>query len=219
MKILLSVAALLAMTAGSAIAQQNSALQPGDVWFLLQSKAVQNGLGLSNEVASKLDSLRADSRTALLTKYQEAGLNLREFPFRDSPEKLQKHQDLGKQNNEEFGQQGKELLTADQYQRLQQIHFQYRLRKTAETALLAPAVASELKLTDDQTQTLRDQLRKFSQSIPTFVGTNFQDHRDEYNAMAIDLLTAEQKVVLDKLKGNDVDLSSFFPKTTLFKRN
>lgn len=219
MKILLSVAVLLAMAAGSAIAQQKSMLQPGDVWFLLQAKAVQNDLEVGDEVASQLNALRTDSRAALEKKYQDADINPRDFPFRDSPEKLRKHQDIGKQNNDEFGQKGTELLTADQYQRLQQIHFQYRLRQTAETALLAPAVASELKLTDDQTQTLRDQLRKFSQSIPSFVGTNFQDHRDEYNATAIALLTAEQKVVLDKLKGNNVDLSGFFPRGIMSKRN
>ena len=219
MKILLSVAALLAMTVGSAIAQQKGTPQPGDVWFLLQAKAVQNDLVVSDEVASKLISLRVDSRAALEKKYQDAGVNPRDFPFRDSPEKLRKHQDIGKKNNDEFGQKGKELLTADQYKRLQQIHFQYRLRQNAEMALLASDVASELKLTDDQTQTLKAQLRKFTQSIPSFAGTNFQDHRDEYNTKAIEVLTAEQKETLDKLKGNDLDLSGFFPRTTLFKRN
>ena len=64
MKILLSVAVLLAMTAGSAIAQQKATLQPGDVWFLLGAKAVQNDLEVSDEVASKLNSLSADARAA-----------------------------------------------------------------------------------------------------------------------------------------------------------
>jgi hypothetical protein len=219
MKILLSVAAVLVMTAGSAIAQQKSTPQPGNVWFLLKAKAVQNDLGFSDEVASKLDSLLVESRAALEKEYQDAGINPRDFPFRDSPEKLRKHQDLGKKNSEEFGQKGKELFTADQYQRLQQIYFQYRLRQNAEMVLRAPDVASELKLTDDQTRTLRAQGVEFTQSIPSFVGTNFQDHRDEYNTKAIEMLTAEQKETLGKLKGNDVDLSSFFPRTTMRKRN
>jgi hypothetical protein len=219
LKIVLSVAGLLAMTAGSALAQQKTTLQPSDAWVLLRAKAVQNDLGVSGEIASKLNSLLVDSRSALEKKYQDADINPRDFPFRDSPEKLRKHQDIGKTNNDEFGQKGTELLTADQYQRLQQIHFQLRLRQNTETALLASAVASELKLTDDQSQALKAQLRKFSQSIPSFVGTNFQDHRDEYNATAIALLTAEQKVALDKLKGNDVDLSSFFPRGIMSKRN
>jgi hypothetical protein len=219
MKIFLSVAAVLAMTVGSAIAQQTSTPQPGDIGILLQAKAVQNDLGLSDEVASKLNSLRVDSRAALEKEYQDAGINPRDFPFRDSPEKLRKHQDIGKKNKDEFGQKGLELLTADQHQRLQQIYFQYRLRQNAEVALRAPDVASELKLTDDQSEALKAQLRKFSQSIPSFVGTNFQDHRDEYNAKAIDMLTAEQKETLNKLKGNNVDLSAFFPKTIMSKRN
>src|SRR6187455_2649851 len=102
MKIFLSVAAVLAMTVGSAIAQQTSTPQPGDIGILLQAKAVQNDLGLSDEVASKLNSLRVDSRAALEKEYQDAGINPRDFPFRDSPEKLRKHQDIGKKNKDEF---------------------------------------------------------------------------------------------------------------------
>ena len=85
-------------------------------------------------------------------------------------------------------------------------------------ALRAPNVASELKLTDDQILKLRAQGREFTQRIPSFVGTNFQDHRDEYNIKAIGVLTAEQKETLDKLKGNELDLSMFFPRTIMTKR-
>jgi len=210
---------------GSAIAQQKSTKsgavmpQPGDGWFLLQAKAVQNDLGVSDEVASKLNSLGVDSRAAKEKEYQDAGINPRDFPFRESAEQLQKFRDIGKKNNDEFGQKGKELLSADQYKRLQQIQFQYRLRSNAEMVLLGPNVASELKLTDDQTRTLKAQAREFTQSNPSFTGTNFQDNRDEYNTKAIDVLTAEQKETLDKLKGHELDLSRFFPRTIQFNRN
>jgi beta-lactamase regulating signal transducer with metallopeptidase domain len=211
---------------GSSIAQQKGTKsggavmpQPGDGLFLLRSKAVQNDLGVSDEVASKLDSLSVESRAAMEKEWQDAGINLRDFPFRDSPEKLRKHQDIQKKNNDEFGQKGKELLTADQYKRLQQIHFQYRLRQNAERTLRAPDVASELKLTYDQARTLSAIGVDFTRAIPSFGGTNFQDHRDEYNIKAIDLLTAEQKETLGKLKGNDVNLSMFFPRTIQRKAN
>jgi hypothetical protein len=222
MKLLHSVAVLLAVTAEIAIAQQNGpasgpvALQAGS--FLLQAKAVQHDLQLSDEVASKLGSLTVESRQAKEKEWQDAGIDLRDFPFRGSPEKLRKHQDIQKKHSDEFGQKALELLTADQRQRLQQIHIQYRLRQNAEMTLRAPDVASELKLTDDQTRKLRDQGREFTQSIPKFVGTNFQDHRDEYNVKAIDLLTPEQKETLNKLKGEELDLSMFFPRTIMSKR-
>src|SRR6478752_1654187 len=102
MKILLSVAVLLAMTAGSAIAQQKATLQPGDVWFLLGAKAVQNDLEVSGEVASKLNSLSADARAANEKEYQDAGLNPRAGGL--SAGQLQKVRDIQKKNNDEFGQ-------------------------------------------------------------------------------------------------------------------
>src|SRR5690242_19661053 len=177
MKRLHFVAALLAMTAAIAIAQQNAppsgpaTLQAGS--FLLQAKTVQTDLQLGDEVASKLESLSVESRQAKEKEWQDAGIDLRDFPFRGSPEKLRKHQDIQKKYSDEFGQKAMELLTADQRQRLHQIHFQYRLRQNAEMTLRAPDVASELKLTDDQTRMLREQGREFTQRIPTFVGTNF----------------------------------------------
>lgn len=219
MKLLFAAVTLFAIAVASAIAQQSSSLQPGDAWILLQTKAVQNDLGVSDEVASKLDSLRVNSRAALEKDYQDAGINPRDFPFRDSPDKLRKHQDIGKKNKNEFGQKGMELLSADQFQRLQQVHFQYRLRGNAEMVLLTSDIAAALKLTDDQRQMLKTQALEFSRNIPNFVGTNFQDHRDEYNAKAIDLLTADQKETLNQLKGNGLDLSGLFPRTTMLKRN
>jgi len=69
MKRLLWMGALLLTTAGSVMAQQTGsgwANEPeSNVWSLLRANAVQNDLGLSDEAASKLDSLFADSEAAL----------------------------------------------------------------------------------------------------------------------------------------------------------
>ena len=60
MKLLFSVAVALTMITGSVMAQQKGrgwAAEPESMgWFLLRAKAVQNDLGLSDEVASKLDA-------------------------------------------------------------------------------------------------------------------------------------------------------------------
>jgi hypothetical protein len=223
MKLLFSVVVALTLITGSVVAQQKgggwATESESNDWSLLRAKAVQNDLGLSDEVASKVDSLSVESRAAKEKEWQDAGINLRDFPFRDSPEKLRKHQDILKRNNDEFGQKVKELLSADQYKRFRQVQFQYRLRQNSEMALRIPDVAAELKLTDDQSRTLRTIGVEFTRAIPSFAGTNFQDHRDEYNTKAIDVLTAEQKETLNKLKGNEIDLSMFFPRTIQRKRN
>jgi hypothetical protein len=214
MKILLSMAALLAMTAGSALGQT------GNPWFLLHSRSVWKDLSdweVSDEVLNKLVSLNADSELAKEQAYQDAGINSREFPFPNAPGKQVKYQEIKKTIDEEFRKKGMELLTADQQKRFQQIHFQHRLRQDSQTALLSPDVASELKLTDDQIQKLKDQRRDFSQSLGQ--GKTIRGLHDEHNPKAIDLLTAEQKEMLDNLKGNEVNLSVFFPRTIPRKFN
>jgi hypothetical protein len=222
MKLLFSVAVALTMTTGSVMAQQKGsgwATAPeSNGWFLLRSKVVQNDLGLSDEVASKLGSLRADSEAALDNDFQDAGLNPRNFGSMTAEQRV-KFGDIRKKNSDEFGQKGKELLSADQNKRLQQLQFQYRLRQNSEMALRLPDVAAELKLTDEQARKLRAIGGEFARAIPSFEGTSFQGHRDEYNVKAIDVLTAEQKETLNKLQGNEIDLSFFFPRTIQRKRN
>jgi len=214
MKVLLSMAVLLAMSTGSAIAQS------GNPWFLLQSRSVWKDLNdweVSDEVLNKLVSLNADSKSEMEQACQDAGINPREFPFPNAPGKAAKYQEIRKTIDEEFGKKGMELLTADQQKRLQQILLQQRLRQDSQRALLSPDVASELKLTDDQIQKLKDQRRDFSQSLGQ--GKTILGLHDEYNPKAIDLLTAEQKEMLDNLKGNEVNLSVFFPRTIPRKGN
>jgi Spy/CpxP family protein refolding chaperone len=82
----------------------------------------------------------------------------------------------------------------------------------ALAAILAPAVATELKLTDEQKQKLDTLGKEFFQSMPPGPGVGFSrtaslNHREEYTTKAIDVLTAEQKETLNKMKGNEIDVS------------
>src|SRR4051794_31972238 len=102
MKLLFSVAVALTMITGSVMAQQKGsgwAAEPeSNNWSLLRAKAVQNEFGLSDEVASKLDSLRADSQAALEKEYQDAGLNPRNLGNMTA-EQRQKLREIQNKNN------------------------------------------------------------------------------------------------------------------------
>ena len=80
MKYLLSAVALLALTMGSTSAQQQVTkdgravmLQPARYWSLLREEAVRRDLGIGDDIAHKLDSLRVDSEMALVKMYRVTG--------------------------------------------------------------------------------------------------------------------------------------------------
>ncbi len=224
MRLLLAACALVVMAAGLATAQQPSVtvkssgvigLPPSSLWSLLLREEVQKDLGTSDEVASKLKSLRDDSRAALQKEYRDAGVSLGNTSTM-TVEQRRKFSEIVKKIDEEFSAKGKELLTADQNKRLAQIQLQFRLKVEGAMATLAPDVASELKLTADQRGTL-DSLRKeyLRGLLPRggdrdreAVETNTKN-RELANTKMIDVLTIDQKEALNKLKGKEFDLSSF----------
>jgi len=230
MKLLLSVAVSLAISAGSAIAQQKSAgtrefstLQSDNIVNMAAVEAVQKDLGVSDEVARKLTLLRDEYHAAVQKEYQDVGLNPIFNPNQLTAEQRQKHIEIGRSLNDRFFPKAEELLSADQYKRFQQIQFQFRFQNLSTMALLAPNVASELKLTDDQKQKLNTLDSERRQSLFPAGGSGkgkenierMMKHRDEYKTKAIEVLTAEQKETLNKLMGNEFDLSKFVPPRTI----
>ena len=237
-RVLYLVVVSLAMSAGPAIAQQKSAgtrdvgtLQSPNIVNMAVVEAVQKDLGISDEVASKLTLLRDEYRAAAQKEYQDAGLNPRDFPNSLTAEQQRKYIEIGRRLNDEFFPKAKELLTADQNKRFQEIQFQSRLRGLSTMALLAPDVASELNLTDAQKQKLNALTKEFmpkQNDLMAVVGgkkgsgdrEGFAKLREEYTTKAMEVLTAEQKQTLNKLKGNEFDLSKFvLPRTTQGKGN
>jgi hypothetical protein len=224
MKLLLTACALLVMAAGLAMAQQQSVrvkssgfvgIQPWSMMVLLQREEVRKDLGTSDEVASKLKSLGDDFRAARQREYQDAGINPRDISTMTT-EQRRKFDEIGQKSDDEFSAKGKELLTADQNKRLRQIQLQYRLNLSGPTALLAPEIAAELKLTGDQRQALQTVRGEFVRSLLPRGGSGDREaveankkNQELAITKAIDVLTAEQKETLNKLKGNEFDLSSF----------
>jgi hypothetical protein len=182
---------------------------------LILREEVRKDLGLSEEVASKLRSLNDGSRAALQKEYQDAGINPQDIPNLTA-ELRRKSLDIGQKIEDEFSAKAKELLTAEQNKRLQQIQLQYRLNLSGPTGLLAPDVAAELKLTDDQRQALQALRGEFVRSLLPRGGGNDREameknkqNQESVATKAIDVLTAEQKETLDRLKGSAFDFSNF----------
>ena len=80
MKLLFSLVASLAVISGSALAQQYGDVGPGQfrtdiILDLATNAAIGEELGISDEVASKLSSLRDEYRKAVQKGYQDAGVN------------------------------------------------------------------------------------------------------------------------------------------------
>jgi len=204
---------------------QRATLESDNIVNIAGIEAVQKDLGVSDEVARKLTLLRDEYRAAIQKEYQAAELNPRFNPNQLTFEQRRKHVEIGRSLNDRFFPKAEELLSADQQRRLQQIQFQSRLRSRGPGAFVMPEVASELKLTDDQTRKLNALRSEFMRAaFPTAssfkskerkdVAERLMKHREEFAAKASELLTkamevltAEQKETLNKLKGNEFDLS------------
>jgi hypothetical protein len=207
MKPLLSVAALLAMTAGSAMAQliSNFFAPPDEFLNTLAFEEVQKDLGISDEVASRLRLLYDEYRAALLKTQQGAGLIPGVRPNDLTREQQQRLVESRQGVAEEFTPKAKELLSDDQRRRIQQISVQRKWNQNAPAALLSEYVAPELKLTTEQRQTL---FNLFREQEGTIVGPEaLAQRRKEYREKAIDVLTEEQKETLKTLKGKEFDVS------------
>lgn len=222
MKRLLSAAALVVTTAGLVMAQQKASW----IWSyddqirsasiaLVVIEAVQKDLGFGEDVARKLTLLRDDYRAAVQREYESAGINPQSS--KRTTEQAQKMGEIRAKVNNEFNPKALELLAADQIKRLYQIQLQVRL-KSDPTAFLTPDVASELNLTNDQKQSL-SALSREMRATPIAGGNSdglgvsgrLAKAQEEYAAKAVEILTAEQKAALSKLKGNEFDISKLAP--------
>src|SRR5438105_1727833 len=207
----------LTLMAGTASAQQKGkgGFRGGGNFLVnvAANEAVQKDIGVSADTASKLNSLRDDLNAAQQKENQAAGLNPQDFQNMTA-EQRQKMVQIGNKLTEEFNPKLKALVSADQYKRLQQITLQSSLRNAGPMALLAPEVASELKLTDEQKQKLNALNMEFAQKQrDLFTGGGgggqeaFTKLREERTSKTMEVLTAEQKETLNKLKGSEFDVS------------
>jgi len=226
MKLLISVAVSLAMTAGSAMAQQkglgsDDRPQFNSITFLVAIESVQKDLGIGDDVAWKLKLLRDECQAANKREFENAGIPI-PWTRRLTDEERQKSFEVMRKLNNEFNPKATELLSDDQVKRLQQIRLQGRLKAgPAGLLALAPDVASELKLTDDQKQSLNAlDMEMREKQYPGGAGAGvragpggegmerLRKVQEEYAAKAVEVLTTEQKEALNKFKGKVFNVSA-----------
>jgi hypothetical protein len=222
-RILFSVTVVaLAVLTGTALAQQKGRGRGGfgggfggggGLVTLAANEPVQKDLGLSGDVTSKLTTLRDDYRAAVQKEYQTAGINPQDFQ-NITQEQRQKMADIGRKLNDEFNPKVKALVSADQAKRLQQIQLQAGLQNQGPSALTEPDVAAELKLSDDQKKKLADLNTEFGRRQRELFGGGggggqeaLAKLREERTSKTMEVLTAEQKETLNKMKGSAFDVS------------
>lgn len=214
---------LVALTLTSATAQQRSRGGFGSrggtsLVTVAANENVQKDLGTSADTAGKLRELRDDYFAAVQKENQNAGISFQGIQnmSREEREKMTaKMAEVGRKLNDEFNPKVKALVSDDQYKRLQQIQLQSNLRNSDPSALTAADVAAELKLTDDQKTKLNDLNSEFGGRLrELFTGGGgggnqeaFAKLREERTTKTLEILTADQKTALEKLKGPEFDVS------------
>jgi hypothetical protein len=155
---------------------------------------VQHELKVSEEVARKLTLLRDDLRATYKKACQEADIyQSPNQPTLITAEFQRKLKEIAQKLDDEFIPKVNELLSDDQQKRFKQILFQNNLRNRGPTALLD--VRTELNLAYDQQEKLRA-LWRDNGVERTLKATK-----------AVEFLSAEQKAILDTLKGKEFDTS------------
>lgn len=187
------VVAVVAITAGSALAQQQRQRQGGgfgrfgggNVLFLLNQKSVQEELKLSKEQNKKITELQGKQRESFQG-------------FRDlsQEERRAKMQEIGKAQNDALAK----ILDAKQLKRARQIALQQ------PGSINNPEVAKALNITDEQREKMREiQMKSFQEMRDLGRDENAAQKREELrkatNEKVMAVLTAEQKTKLKEMQG------------------
>lgn len=191
---------------------------------LLTVEAVQKELGLSSEAVEKVkaigESLRQDMTTEMANL---GGGNFREQTAEQRRETMAKMEELRRTVQSKYLPKIKEILTAEQFTRLQQIEWQ-----AAGTAALAdPELAGALGLTGDQKERLATITREFAQKQRELMGEAFraggggggnreafakvQELAKERDSQALGVLNSDQQAQFASLKGPSFDVAQLRP--------
>jgi Spy/CpxP family protein refolding chaperone len=206
-KALLAVG-VVAMLAAPASAQQGRGFGGGfggGGAMLLTNKGVQKELKVTDEQASKLETLAQETRD----KQREAFEKLQDLP---QEERREKFQALAVTMNADIRKGLDGILKPEQVKRFEQIQVQ----QAGSNAFNTPRVVAALKLTDDQkskiqaindglNQSMRD-LREEFQSDREGAMKKMTDARKQASDKAIAVLTDSQKSTWKDLTGEPYEV-------------
>ena len=217
---------LAVLTLSLCVASSASAQRGGGGFFgggqplvrLSVNEAVQKELGLSGEVTTKLTALNEEFTAASQKALQDAGLDFGNFGKMSEAERQNLAAKMTEVNTKvqgEINTKLKAIVSADQYKRLGEIQLQANLLNQGPLALTATAIATELKLTDEQKEKLTDLATEYAakQRELRMGGTvdaeAMNKLREEQTTKTVEVLAAEQKTKLETLKGKAFDVSTF----------
>jgi Spy/CpxP family protein refolding chaperone len=182
----------------------------GGMGMLLMNEKIQKELELSAEQKEKLQALGKE-----LQKEQAAN--------REANQKLsrEERQAKRKENAEKHLKKIEAILLPHQLERIKQIQLQSQLMFTPGTVLAGEEVAKELELTEDQKakikaineETQKAMQNAFAPGQPPQPDAfeKMQKSRKETETKLLEVLSADQKAKLEKMKGEKFDFASMMP--------
>lgn len=186
-----------------------------NVFMVVANSAAQKELGLSTESVDKVKSVTDEYNAAFREAMQSAGTgqDFRNMSEEERTKFGEKMQEIGKANNEKFLPKLKDVLTADQFTRLQQLNWQ----NMGSRVYTDPEIIKSLTITKDQ----QDKIKSVSDEYQGKIGELFQgggggggggnrekmqELNKERDAKITEVLTKDQKDKLASLKGKEFDV-------------
>jgi Spy/CpxP family protein refolding chaperone len=183
---------------------------------LAANEAVQKDLGVSRDVAGKLNALGDEYRAASQKEFTALGIDysaVGDLPALERAAEMRKVTEKTAQVNRklaaEFTPKLAEVLTPEQLQRVRQI----QLQASGIDVWTEPDVGKELDLSDDQKQKINELRNEYSRRQQQLDGdfqqrfARIRELNAERDTKALELLTSNQKAKLTELKGAPFDVS------------
>ncbi|MBN2579946.1 MAG: hypothetical protein JXB10_13235 [Pirellulales bacterium] len=182
-------------------------------FMLLRNEKVQKELEIVPEQKEKLQALSKEMRG----NRPDFGA-LQDLSPEERREKMEENRKKMQKAMEDAQAKIKEILLPNQLERLNQI----RLQSLGTMVLMDPEVQKELKFTKEQKdkmkaigEEMRKQTRELMQGVSPDewqeVGKKMQQMQKQTNEKLMEVLTADQKTALEKMKGEKFDVESLRP--------
>jgi Spy/CpxP family protein refolding chaperone len=190
---LLVVFGLVLAMAGPAAAQRGfGGPGGGGIGMLLNNDSVHKELKLSEDQVQKCKAIVKEAREKHAEDFKAA-------QTLEGEERFAKMRELGKAVNEEITKAAKDVLTADQMKRLNQIELQTR----GANAFTDEEIQKKLNITDDQKEkikTITEDSRAQAKEIFQNAGDDREGARKKFTALQKETMTKITEVLTDEQK-------------------
>ena len=195
----------------------------GKLLGLLRIEEVRNELDLKEDQVQQLKDIAKMLRKGIPAPSGKRE-DLRNLPPEERRAKLEAFRKKALKHSEKFREQIKEVLTSDQFKRLEQIEFQVRLKIRGAGVLADKKLAEKLGITGEQKEKFRElrqqltgEMREFAVELRNTdpaeraekekeLHQRLAEVRKEVFKQAFEVLTYEQRETLEEMKGEPFEL-------------